>query len=295
MSSSITEKKFETVLYSKTGTIATVTLNNPASRNAWPFPGQGGLTDDYNSAMDIAEEDDDVKVVIIKAAGSAFTAGHDLTKVGFVYGMGTGKEGERRASQRIRLSVDTRFTHTSLRTFFFPKVTIGQVHGYCLGEGIIMVCCFDLAIAAENATFGHVDQRLGFSGSGIPTIPHLILTVGLKRAMDILLTGRKFDAREAERIGLVNKTVPNEKLEEEVQELAKTVGNLPRDGIAIGKAHRHLSYDALGLSDGFTQAYIMHTLFTNLRWEPDEYNFFKQRRDKGVREGYKHRDERYSV
>jgi enoyl-CoA hydratase len=286
--------EYKEVIYQREGNIARITLNRPEKLNTWPFPGQGGLTDDFNAALTEAEEDDDVKVVVIKATGRAFSAGHDLTTVGFVYGMGTGKPGERRPSQRIRLSVDTKFTGTPKRLFYFPKITIAQVHGICYGEGVIVTCCCDLAVAAEDAQFGHVEQRLGFAGSGIPTIPILIQTVGLKRAIDLLLTGRTLSGREAADIGLVNRAVPPERLEEEVARMAEALCLLPRDGIAIGKAHRHLAYDALGLSDGFTQAYIMHTLFTNLRWEEDEYNFFKQRRDKGAKAGFHGRDTRYA-
>ena len=155
------------------------------------------------------------------------------------------------------------------------------------------LCC-DLAVAAEDAIFGRPDHRLGFAGSGEPTISLLIATVGLKRALDLLLTGREFDAVEAERIGLINKVVPADKLEEETQNLAKALALMPRDGIAMGKATRHLIYDSMGLTAGFTPGYVSHTLFTNLRWEPDEYNFFKERKEKGAREGFHGRDERYA-
>ena len=80
----------------------------------------------------------------------------------------------------------------------------------------------------------------------------------------------------------------------EVRKMATALALLPRDGIAIGKAHRHLIYDRLGLIADFIPGYISHTLFTNLRWEDDEYNFFKERRDKGsAKEAFKERDRRY--
>jgi enoyl-CoA hydratase len=278
----------------KTPTIASIAFNRPDKLNAWDFPGQGGLTDDFHAALDEIEQDDDVKVLVIKGNGRAFSSGHDLATVGFVYGMGTGKPGERRPSQRIRLKVDRKaFGENHLRLFLYPKVTIAQVHGFCIGEGIILMSCCDLAIAAEDARLGHSEQRMGFAGSGMGTVGILIATVGLKRAMDLLLTGRHIDGKEAERFGLVNKAVPTEKLEEEVMTLADTICKLPRDGIAIGKAHRHLTYDALGLTASFTHGYLTHTLFTNLRWEPDEYNFFKVRRDQDVRTAIHSRDERY--
>ena len=181
-----------------------------------------------------------------------------------------------------------------LNVFLNPKITISQLHGWCIGGGIYFPLLCDLAIAAEDAKLGLTEQRLGFSGSGVCGITHMILTIGMKRALEMLLTGKIISGKEAAEIGLVNKAVPEEQLDEEVLKLAKALALLPRDGIAIGKATRHLIYDRLGLISDFIPGYISHTLFTNLRWEPDEYNFFKERRDKGsAKAAFKERDKRY--
>lgn len=285
---------YKTIIVEKSGNVGRVIFNRPDKLNTFDFPGQGGMADDFHAALDEMAADDDVKAVIIKGAGRSFSAGHDLTSVGFVYGMGTGKQSERRASERIRLKVDKAWFYDHyMNIFLHPKITIAQVHGHCLGDGIATVACCDLAIAAEDAKIGHSEQRLGFAGSGGPDFGIMIATVGLKRAVEMHLSGRIFDGKEAERMGLVNKAVPADKLEEEVEELAKTISLLPRDGIAIGKAHRHLTYEALGLTKSITPGYMSHTLFTNLRWESDEYNFFKERRDKGARDGFHGLHDRY--
>jgi len=287
--------EYDKIIYEKEGNIARIIFNYPDKLNVWDFPGQGGLMDQFYGTLNEASEDDDIKVIVIKGAGRTFSAGHDLSKVGFIYGMGTGKQGERRASQRIRLQVDRHwYMDHHLKLFLCPKITIAQVHGHCIGEGIFIVNLCDMAIATEDAQIGHTEQRLGFSGSGTPTLPILIMTIGLKRAIDLMLTGRMVNGIEAEAMGLINKAVPSDKLEEEVDKLAKAITLLPRDGIAIGKATRHLIYDRLGLVGGFAPGYVSHTLFTNLRWEPDEYSFFKQRRDKGIKAGFQGRDERFS-
>ncbi len=92
------------VLYDKEGAVARVTMNRPEKLNAFDFPGQGGLLDDFYAALGEAGEDDEIKVVVIRGAGRSFCAGHDLEGVGFVYnGMGTGQPGDGRVSQRIRL------------------------------------------------------------------------------------------------------------------------------------------------------------------------------------------------
>ena len=114
--------KYEKIIYEKDGNIGRITLNYPEKLNTWDFPGQGGMSDQFDGALKEAVDDDDIKVVVIKGAGRCLSAGHDLTKVGFVYGMGTGKTGERRASQRARLKVDHKFIAEHLQNIFLcPK------------------------------------------------------------------------------------------------------------------------------------------------------------------------------
>lgn len=280
------------MLYEKEGNIARVILNRPDKLNAMNLIGESDEADEFFSLIDEAAGDDDIKIVIIKGKGKAFNVGHDLNKSGFVYGFGTEKE-EKRPSQRIRLHMDKTANDRLQNMFLHPKITLCQLHGYCYGAGVYFPLITDLAIAAEDAKLGLPEHRLGLAGSGVAGITHMIFTIGLKRTLDLLLTGRTISGREAADIGLVNKAVPLECLEEEVEKLAKAISLLPRDGIAIGKANRHIIYDRIGLVSDFVPAYISHTLFTNLRWEDDEYNFFKERRDKGTKEGFKGRDKRF--
>ena len=109
----------------------------------------------------------------------------------------------------------------------------------------------------------------------------------------MLLTGRTINGQEALQMGLVNKSVPIDQLEAAVQEYCDTVCLLPADGIAIGKASSHMILDILGATSGLIQGYVTHTLFTNLRFELDEYNFFKSRREEGTRSAFHGRDDRY--
>ena len=178
------------------------------------------------------------------------------------------------------------------KILLFPKVTIAQVHGHCIGEGAAIAEACDIAIVANDAHISHAEQRLGFAGSGINLVP-LFQMLGYKRARELVLTGRAMDGIEAERIGWVTKSVPFDKLEEEVNKMAKEIALLPYDGLAIGKASNHLILDILGLTQGWLQGYLTHTLFTNLRFESGEYNFVRQRKGEGTRTGIHKRDERY--
>ena len=284
----------ETLIYEKEdfeeGSMVTITMNKPETLNALNIE----FSREIDDAFTEVEQDDDVKVVVIKGAGKAFSAGYDLGRVYFVYGGGTGKPEDktRRPSQRSRLAYDRWRSESLRRIFLLDKITIAQVHGYCIGGGLYMSLCCDMTIAAEDAKIGHSEQRLGFSGT-MYVFPIEVALIGQKRARELLLTGKLIDGKEAERIGLVNQVVPADQLEAETRKLARSMTLLPRDGIAIGKATARLAYDSMGLSSAFGQGYIGHTLFTNIRYEPGEFNFIKRRRDVGMREAFKERDARY--
>lgn len=284
---------FKYILYEKKENIATITLNKPEKLNAL---GIIGVEEDFKEvlrAFTQAEEDDDIKVVILKGTGRAFCAGEDLSRVGFVYGMGTGKPGERRPSQRIRLKMDRDAEEGFRKIFLCPKLTIAQMHGVAIEGGLYLALHCDFAIAADDTQIGFRGQRLGLAGGAWSVFSILISTIGLKRAVDLYVTGKLISGAEAEKIGLVTKSVPADELEKEVDELAKSLCLQPRDGIAIGKATRHQIYQQIGLTAGFSTGYITHTLFTNLRWEKDEFNFFKVRKNKGTRDAFHERDARY--
>ena len=284
----------ETLIYEKEdfeeGSMVTLTMNKPETLNALNIE----FSREIDDALTEVEQDDDVKVVVFKGAGKAFSCGYDLGRVYFVYGGGTGKPEDktRRPSQRSRLAYDRWRSESLRRIFFMDKITIAQVHGYCIGGGLYMSLCCDMTIAAEDAKIGHSEQRLGFSGA-MYVFPIEVALIGQKRARELLLTGKLIDGTEAERIGLVNQVVPADQLDAETRKLARSMTLLPRDGIAIGKATARLAYDSMGISSAFGQGYIGHTLFTNIRYEPEEFNFIKRRRDVGMREAIRERDARY--
>ena len=272
--------KFKNIIYEKSDYIARITLNRPQTLNAMCPE----LSDDISRAIKDVNEDDEVKVVIFKGAGRALSAGADLTKVGFVYGWQEPKPGKkgRRPSLRARLQFDRRtFWEQSQELLLCHKLTIAQAHGYLLGASLDLFLNCDLIIASENCKLGHVEERLGLAGNTIS--PILVLRCGLTRALELCITGKMIDGEEASKIGLINRAVPADKLEAEVNELAQGLAQFPRDGIALGKASRHSLYDIMGVTQGLTHSYLQHTMGTELSFEPDEFNFFKERRDKGAR------------
>lgn len=285
---------FERILYNKQDHIATITFNVPDKLNPFQFPREeGSMTKEIAEAMADAAYDDDVKVLIFKGAGKSFSAGADLTHVGFVYGMGDGKDGKRRPSQRIRLQKDAELMGFFKDIFLHPKITIAQVHGHCIGLAFLLVSFCDMAIVTEDAKLSRSDQRLGFGGNA-GDFNVLAFNIGLKRTMKLLMTGDTLSGTEAAAIGFVNDAVPADRLEAVTRDLARRVATMPRDGIAIGKAMRAMHYETMGLTRSLDLHIVGHTMHTNLRWEDDEYNYFRERRERGAKEAFQERDRRFN-
>src|SRR5512139_587596 len=143
--------ELEFIKYEKEKQVAFITLNRPDRLNAIGPE----IYRDWTAALDEAEKDDDVKVVVFKGEGRAFSAGADLTGVGFVYGMKEPKPGEkgelRRIPQRVKLKFDRAlFVDFHRRILFSPKITIAQLHKYALGVAFQLVLHCDLLVASED-------------------------------------------------------------------------------------------------------------------------------------------------
>ena len=283
--------EFPDIIYEKSddGYVARITLNNPETLNT--------MVRGFGPAFETASNDDKVKVIVIKGAGRALAAGAPLDRAGTQYGWNIKpKKGETppKPSMKRRLETDKKiFFDGAQKMLLCPKLTVIQAHGYLLGASFDTYLLADFIIASEDCKLGEVEARLGVPGLTIT--PIMILRCGLTHALDLCLTGRMIDGKEAARIGLINRAVPIEKLEDEVNRYAEGFSRWPADGIAMGKAARHLIFDKFGITTGLTNAYITHTLTTNIHFEPDEFNFFKERRDLGHRDAIHKRNEYYSL
>jgi enoyl-CoA hydratase len=280
----------DAVFLEKDGPIARLVLNRPDKHNALRF-------DDLDDLVDLlheAEQDDDVRVIVLKGQGKNFCAGHDYDDAVRAYGLESGPDGSppRRPSQRSRLLRDRSLGEGYKAFHYSLKPVIAQVQGVCTGAGLYLVELVDLAICADSARFSHAEQRFGLAGNTW----HLntqILEYGPKRARELLLLGDEFNGAQAAEWGLVNRSVPDEELERTVEEWAGRVAQHPRDALVTGKAMWQMALDSLGSSQQFARGYVGHTLGTNLRFEPDEFNFLQQRKAKGTRSAFHGRDEYY--
>jgi methylglutaconyl-CoA hydratase len=183
--------------------VATVTLNRPEKRNAISYE----LIHDLVGALEEVENSD-ARVLILTGAGKAFSSGMDLENLKALIG--------RTREQNIE---DSRTMASLFRSLYeFPRPTIAAVNGAAIagGTGLALLC--DFALAVPEAKFGYTEVRIGFVPAIVSTF--LLRQVGEKIARDLLLTGRIFDAAEAQQLGLVNEIVPPESLMERARQLA---------------------------------------------------------------------------
>jgi len=277
----------DTLLYEKRDGKAYITFNRPEKRNALTYAAFDRMMD----CLADAERDDDVRVIVLRGAGGHFSAGHDLAEIGSEYGFDPTGKG-RKPSQRARLNFDRRHLNQFRDLFYCSKPTIALVRGYCVGAGLHIVEACDLAIASDEARIGHPEQKAGLAGAAYMTAWN-ILAAGPKKARELLLIADMLTPQEAVEMGLVNKVVPDGQLEAAGEEWAERIVKLPRDAIAIGKAAVNLALDSLGMTSQFAHGYVVHALSTNIRYEEDEHNFFKKRRDEGVRSASHGRESRF--
>ncbi len=264
--------------------IATVTLNNPSRRNAAPVFAEDQLIE----AIDAWERDDDVKVVIIKGAGDHFCAGHDVGAYNEVFKVGKAS----RRNLRDSLVAQREVRMATRRILFSLKPTIAQVHGLCIEFGNALQVCCDMTIAADDAHIGNLGQTAGICG--ITIIRLYMSLIGQKRMREMMICGRTWSGREASKIGLVNRSVPLERLEAEVLNDARRIALLPVDGLVAGKAYTHLVFESMGFGASFTENSYFHALGLKLSFEPDDFAFFKEAGRVGLKEAVAQRARRYA-
>jgi E-phenylitaconyl-CoA hydratase len=193
----------ESVLYERDGHIATITYNRPDVLNAI----NGELRGDLNAAWERFRDDEEAWVGIVTGAGRAFCVGADMRD-------GAGSAGTWRGSFWEIPTVNS--FESGLEVW---KPTIAAVNGYCLGYGLTLVAACDFVIAADDAQFGMPEVLLG-----VPTIVgamRLPTRIGMQHALEILLTGDRIDATQAQEIGLALRVVPRDELLAEARRLAE--------------------------------------------------------------------------
>lgn len=211
------------------GNVAVITLNRPDAMNALTL----GTHEELAKAIDEADKDDSIRVIVLTGAGRGFCSGDDV-KVVFG-GEGTaGEEAElksREAELRYLQGGDSGGGGTALLTI--NKPSIAAVNGAAVGYGCDLALMCDMRIASDKARFGEAFLRVGL----MPDEAQLLLPrlVGLAKAYELILTTDIIDANEAYRIGLVNKVVPHEELMSATMELAAKLASKPPIAVQLAK------------------------------------------------------------
>lgn len=196
---------FECIIYEKEDGIATIKLNRPQVLNAM----NKQLWIDFQTALEDVKNDPETKALIITGEGRAFSTGADL------------KDSKGRSMEDYRDYL-VELQEASRKIIRFPKPIIAAVNGYALGSGYELALACDIRIAAEEATIGSPEARVTSSVTG-GAMRLLQDLVGPGKAKELLFTAEYIDGKEAERIGLVNKAVPLDRLMEEAMAMAKKI------------------------------------------------------------------------
>ncbi|HEY1412877.1 MAG TPA: enoyl-CoA hydratase-related protein [Rhodopila sp.] len=199
--------------------VATVTLNRPEVGNAYNAAMLDGLID----GLTVLAADPAIRCVVIRGAGKHFQAGADIRWLGEV--------AHYPPAENYAASIAT--TRAMQLVNEFPKPTIALVHGACFGGGIGIVCCVDVAFATPDSQFGITEIRVGVAATPIST--HMVNAIGLRHTRRYALTGERFDAREAERIGLIHEVVEAEAVEAKLEGVLDAIFRGSPTAIAMTK------------------------------------------------------------
>ncbi len=224
-----------------------VTLNRPEKRNALNHALRGQVI----HALQQGDADPDVHVMIVRGAGPSFSAGYDL---------GGGNEGQDYPffTAGGEGQWPRHVTEGWMGIWDLAKPVIAQVHGYCLAGGSELATGCDLVYMAEDAQMGYPAVRFG-----VPDMQFHAWLVGMRRGMEMMLTGDSINGIEAQERGWATRAYPAEELEERTLEMAERIAALPTDIVQLNKRAVHRQMDAMGMRAGIRQGTELCTLATH--------------------------------
>jgi len=245
------------------------------------------LRDELAAAIDEADADRDVHVILLCADGPAFCAGYGLDWAVDAQAAerAAGEAGTRRAWDSVGdLQMMGRFVETYLKLWYARKPTIAAVQGWCIGGGTDMVLCADLIVAAEGARFGYPPSRVW----GTPTTAMWVYRLGFERAKRYLLTGDEIPARTAADIGLVLEVVPDDALQAHAFALAQRMARVPVSQLVMLKLLVNQTAENMGL----TASRTLGTLFDGIaRHTQEGLDFVRRAEEVGFRQAVRERDD----
>jgi enoyl-CoA hydratase len=267
-----------TVLYEKDGRIARLTLNRPEKLNAI----NETMPDELSAAVARANEDDEVRVIVLSGAGRAFCSGYDLE-------IFAERPRPVPGSQEMPWDpmIDFKLMHHNTQCFMSLwrsyKPVICKAHGFAVAGGSDIALCCDLVVMEQEARIGYPPARVW----GCPTTAMWVYRIGAERAKRMLLTGDLISGEEAARIGLVSMAVAATELDETVERLAERLAGAPKNQLMMQKLMINQAYENMGLQT--TQMFA--TLFDGIARHTPEGMAFKARAEAvGFKQAVKERD-----
>jgi enoyl-CoA hydratase len=240
------------------------------------------LRDELAAAIDEADADDAVHVILLRAEGRAFCAGYGLD-----WGtewMAQVADSERAWDIPADMAVMKTFVDTYMKLWYARKPTLAAVQGWCVGGGTDMVLCADIIIAGDGASFGYPPSRVW----GTPTTAMWVYRLGFEKAKRYLLTGDEIPAPEAARIGLVLEAVPDAELQGRAFDLAARMARLPVNQLVMLKLLCNQPAEAMGLASSRTLGTIFDGMARNSQEGRD---FVARAHEVGFREAVRDRDD----
>lgn len=249
-----------------------ITLNRPEKRNALNNQLRGELVHELQQA----DADPSVRVMVIRGAGSCFSAGYDLGdgNVGKPLPHFT-SPGEGQWPRHV--------TETWMGIWDLSKPVIAQIHGYCLAGASELATGCDLVYIAEDARMGYPAVRFG-----VPDMQFHAWMLGMRAAMEMMLTGDPISGTEAARLGWANRAVPADQLEDHVLSMAARVAKLPPDIVSLNKRAVHRQMDVMGMRTGIRQGTELCSLAIH---QPSFADFIASVRSAGLTSALDDRDE----
>jgi enoyl-CoA hydratase len=272
---------FETLLYEVDPPVATVTFNRPERLNTIVPP----MPDEFEQAITAATRDESVKVIVVRGAGRAFSAGYDFGGGFSHWDEHITTDGAWDAGKDFAWATDRLVAPTQkfMSMWHSHKPVIVQVHGWCVGGASDTALCGDLIIASEDARIGTPYSRMwGAYLSGM-----WIYRLGLTRTKELALTGKPLSGREAADIGLINEAVPFEDLEEAVRERATQLASIPSSQLAAMKLIVNHAFESMGMASTQTLGPILDGLMRNT---PEALRFIDRAAAEGVGAAVEERD-----
>jgi enoyl-CoA hydratase len=273
--------EFETLLYSADGTVATITLNRPDQLNTIVPP----MPDEIEAAVGLAERDPAVKVIVLRGAGRAFSAGYNFGDGFQQWGEAMNTDGRWDPGKDFAM-VSTRETGPTQKFMAIwraSKPVIAQVHGWCVGGASDYALCADIVIASEDAVIGTPYSRMW----GAYLTGMWLYRLSLAKAKWHSLTGRPLTGVQAADVELINEAVPFARLEARVAEIAAELSRIPLSQLQAQKLIVNQAYENMGLSSTQTLGGILDGLMRNT---PEALGFIQTAANEGVRAAVERRD-----